>query len=125
MPTVEYQAPSPSLLLPCRHAQLLGLAEGGAAAAAAKDAPLVILDFDGTVSRKDKQHGNTLDNNLSRSHALGAIKRALAVPGLRQRGMGGAKMTGTRAHVTRAGDRTRERDCVDAVRCGSGVARRY
>ena len=34
--------------------------------------------MDGTVTRKDRRHGNTLTNNLAKSAAVRAIKQCLA-----------------------------------------------
>jgi hypothetical protein len=41
------------------------------------NAPLVVLDMDGTVTRKDALHGNTVSNNLAKSAAVAAIKQCL------------------------------------------------
>lgn len=42
-----------------------------------RKAPLVVLDMDGTVTRKDALHGNTVSNNLAKSAAVAAIKQCL------------------------------------------------
>ena len=39
--------------------------------------PLVVLDMDGTIARKDKLNQNTIDNNLAHSRAILSIKSCL------------------------------------------------
>eukprot|EP00658_Telonema_sp_P-2_P077059 TRINITY_DN6885_c0_g1_i1.p1 TRINITY_DN6885_c0_g1~~TRINITY_DN6885_c0_g1_i1.p1 ORF type:complete len:305 (+),score=51.21 TRINITY_DN6885_c0_g1_i1:229-1143(+) len=47
--------------------------------------PLIVLDMDGTVARKDAGHDNTIGNNLSNSRAIHAVKAAIRGEGSSRR----------------------------------------